>query len=103
MNTREKRFMHAVLGDGYEVPGGPSPRYPGPACRGFQMPTGWPEAPHVEPDERALSGRTDAVTGPASEHLGLPLLTPDRTRIDKVDVLGLELALAWLREVARAG
>ena len=65
-----------------------------------QLPTGWPEAPHAEADESALSGRTAAVTGLASVYLGVPLLTPDRIKVFKVDVLGLEMAIAWMRKVA---
>ena len=67
-----------------------------------QMPTGWPESPHVEADESALSGRTAAVTGPTTVYLGMPLPTADRTKVYQVDVLGPELALGWMREVAGA-
>ena len=68
-----------------------------------QMPTGWPEAPHVVGDESALSGRTATVTGPAPVYLGVPALTADRTKVYQVDVLGLETALGWMPEVAGAG
>ena len=51
------------------------------------MPAGWPEAPHAEQDENAFSGRTAAVTGPASVYLDAPLLTLDRIKFFKVNVL----------------
>lgn len=68
-----------------------------------QMPKGWPEAPHVEADESALSGRTAAVTGPAHLYFGLPFLTADRTKVLKADVTALEIVLAWMRETVRGG
>ena len=68
-----------------------------------QMPTGWPEPPHDEADESALSGRTAAVTGPAHLYFGLPFLTADRTKVLKVGVNALEIVLAWMREAAQGG
>lgn len=68
-----------------------------------QMPTGWPEGPHEEADESAISGRTAAVTGPAHLYFGLPFLTADRIKVLKVDVNALEIVLAWMREAAQGG
>ena len=68
-----------------------------------QMPTGWPGGDHHEADGSALSGRTAAMTGPATVYLGVPVLTADRTKVYQADVLGLETALGWMREVAEAG
>ena len=68
-----------------------------------QMPTGWPGGDHHEADGSALSGRTAAVTGPATVYLGVPVLTADRTKVYQADVLGLETALGWMRGVAEAG
>ena len=68
-----------------------------------QMPTDWPKSPHVEADGSALSGRAAAVTGPAPVCLGVPVLPADRTKVYRVDVLGWETALGWMREVAGVG
>ena len=67
-----------------------------------QMLAGWPEAPHVEADESALSGRTAAVTGPIHLYFGLPFLTADRTKVLKVDGVALEIIIAWMREAAQS-
>ena len=67
------------------------------------MPIGWPEGPHVEADESALSGRTAAVIGPVHLYFGLPFLTADRTKVLKVDVVALEIVLTWMREVVQGG
>ena len=71
-----------------------------------QMPKGWPEAPHVETDESAITGRTDPIHPPAHGQLesrillGIPFLTPDRRKIVDVNISRLATALAWLRENA---
>ena len=71
-----------------------------------QMPKGWPEAPHVETDESAITGRTDPIHPPAHGQiesrilLGIPFLTPDRRKIIDVNISRLATALAWLRENA---
>ena len=69
-----------------------------------QMPKGWPEAPHVETDESAFTGRTDPIHPPSgrgfgsSVYFGVPILTTDRRKIVDVNISKLTTALAWLRE-----
>ena len=72
-----------------------------------QMPRGWPEAPHEEADEAAITGRTapipefaDTGRGAAAIFFGVPILTPDRRCTVAVGARFLPETLARLRELA---
>ena len=71
-----------------------------------QMPIGWPEAPHVETDESAFTGRTEPMQPPAFQArgsrvvFGVPILTPDRRKTIEVSIGALTTTVAWLREHA---
>lgn len=65
-----------------------------------QMPTGWPEPPHVETDESALTGRIAICGAGSSIRLGIPILTPDRRKVIEMAISDLTPSLAWLRENA---